>query len=127
MLKEHTQYSGKENTSMEATIDTQIANFIHLLETKYLSTDDDYRPCDFGEKASYFTMDVISDLSFSEPFGYLEEDGDVYDYLKITKSFVPIMMVLVDLPSVTAALHSPLFRGFLPSESDKFGFGAFIR
>lgn len=112
---------------MEATINTQIANFVRLLETKYLSTNDDYRPCDFGEKASYFTMDVISDLSFSEPFGYLEQDGDVYEYLKITKSFVPIMMILVDLPSVTAALHSPLLRGLLPSESDKFGFGAFIR
>lgn len=111
---------------MEGSIDTQIANLCHLIETKYLSTSADYRPMDFGEKASYFTLDVISDLAFGEAFGYLEHDSDVYDYLQTTKTFIPIMMVVANIPSIADILHSRLLRGLLPSESDKLGFGAFI-
>ena len=111
---------------MEGSIDTQIAKLIHLIETKYLSTDDSYRPMDFGEKASFFTLDVISELAFGESFGYLEADRDVYDYLKTTKTFIPIMMVIANVPSLADLLHSRVLRGLLPSESDKLGFGAFI-
>jgi len=111
---------------MEGSIDAQIEKLVHLIETKYLSTSHNYRPIEFGEKVSFFTLDVISDLAFGNPFGYLEQDGDVYDYLKITQSYVPVMMVLADIPSLADVLHSRLFRGLLPSESDKLGFGAFI-
>jgi hypothetical protein len=120
------QYSGKENESMEGSIDEQIAKLVRLVETKYLSTVDSYRPIDFGEKASFFTLDVISELAFGEAFGYLDADGDVYDYLKTTKTFIPIMMVLSNIPSLATLLQSRLFRGLMPSDSDKLGFGAFI-
>ena len=111
---------------MEGSIDLLIAKLIHLIETKYISTSQSYRPIDFGEKASFFTLDVISELAFGQEFGYLDQDGDVFDYLKITKTFIPIMMVVANVPSLADLLHSPLLRGLLPSESDKLGFGAFI-
>jgi hypothetical protein len=120
------QYSGKENESMEGSIDEQIAKLVRLVETKYLSKADSYRPIDFGEKASFFTLDVISELAFGEAFGYLDADDDVYDYLKTTKTFIPIMMVLSNIPSLATLLQSRLFRGLMPSDSDKLGFGAFI-
>lgn len=111
---------------MEGSIDLLIASLVHLIETKYISTSDDYRPMDFGEKASFFTLDVISELAFGEAFGYLENDSDVFEYLSITKTFIPIMMVMGDVPSLANLLQSPALRGLLPSESDKLGFGAFI-
>ncbi|KAH7079455.1 cytochrome P450 [Paraphoma chrysanthemicola] len=119
-------YSGKENESMEGSIDAQIATLVHLISTKYLSTTQSYRPMDFGEKASFFTLDVISELAFGQAFGYVEHDKDVYDYLKITETFIPIMMVIANVPSLADMLQSRLLRGLLPSESDKLGFGAFI-
>ncbi|KAF2826799.1 cytochrome P450 [Ophiobolus disseminans] len=119
-------YSGKENESMEGSIDMEIGKLVHLLETKYISTPQEYRPVDFGEKASFFTLDVISELAFGQAFGYLDQDADVYNYLAITKTFIPIMMVLGDIPYLAGALHSKYLRGLLPSESDKLGFGAFI-
>lgn len=69
---------------MEGTIDKQIRNFVDLIERKYLSTSKEYRPMDLGQKGQFFTLDVISDLAFGEPFGYLKEDDDVFDYIKIT-------------------------------------------
>jgi hypothetical protein len=111
---------------MEGSIDAQITKLVRLVEANYLSTPDSYRPMDFAEKASFFTLDVISELAFGEPFGYLDKDGDVYDYLKMTKTFIPIMVTLGNLPSLANLLHSRLFRGLMPSDSDKLGFGAFI-
>ncbi|KAM5344057.1 hypothetical protein ACJ41O_012594 [Fusarium nematophilum] len=119
-------YSGKENESMEHTINEHIAKLIDLIETKYLSTNQHYRPMDFAQKIQYFTLDVVSDLAFGQPFGYMEQDDDVFDFIKITRSFFPVTLVMANIPSLVALLHSRLFRGALPKESDKFGFGAFI-
>ncbi|KAJ9137073.1 Cytochrome P450 [Pleurostoma richardsiae] len=119
-------YAGKENESMEATIDAEISNLVQLIETKYLSAPGQYRPMDLAQKGQYFTLDVISHLAFGEAFGYLEKDDDVFDYIKITSSFIPIMLVLANVPSLAKLLQSRLFRGLLPKESDKLGFGAFI-
>lgn len=119
-------YSGKENESMERTVNEHIAKLIELIETKYLSSTGAYHPVDFAQKIQYFTLDVISDLAFGQPFGYIEQDDDVFDFIKITRSFFPITLVMANIPVLVALLHSRLFRGLLPKESDKFGFGAFI-
>ncbi|KAF3037391.1 hypothetical protein E8E11_000820 [Didymella keratinophila] len=119
-------YSGKENESMEGSIDTQIANFVKLIETKYSSTARYYRPMDLGEKTSLFTLDVISDLAFGQAFGCLEKDEDVYGYLHMSKTALPMMMAISDVPVMADILQSRLFRALLPSEADKAGFGAFI-
>lgn len=111
---------------METTIEIEISKLIALIESKYLSTARQYRPMDLGQKGQYFTLDVISHLAFGEAFGYLDQDADVFDYIKITSSFIPIMLVLANIPSLARLLQSRLFRGLLPKESDKLGFGAFI-
>ncbi|CAG9956833.1 unnamed protein product [Clonostachys rosea f. rosea IK726] len=119
-------YAGKENESMEATIEHEIAKLVDLIETKYISSASDYRPMNFGQKGQFFTLDVISHLAFGHAFGYLQTDDDVYDYIKITTSFIPIMMILSNIPALARMLQSPMLRGLLPKESDKLGFGAFI-
>ncbi|KAM0268743.1 hypothetical protein ACHAPA_004667 [Fusarium lateritium] len=119
-------YSGKENPSLERAVDAQIAKFITLLETKYLSTEEACLPVDFAEKVQFFTLDVISDLAFGEPFGYLENDQDVFDFISITRSYFPVTLVMANLPIVVDLLHSRIFSGLLPKETDKLGFGAFI-
>lgn len=111
---------------METQIETQIGNLIRLIENKYLSTASEFRPMDLAQKGQYFTLDVISDLAFGRPFGYLEQDDDVFDYIKITSSFIPVMLILANVPSLAKLLQSPLMRGAMPKESDKLGFGAFI-
>lgn len=111
---------------MESTIDLQIAKLVELIETKYISRDGTYRPMDMGQKGQFFTLDVISDLAFGEAFGFLEKDDDVYDYIKITKGFIPFMIVLCHQYWLADLLHSGPFRGLFPQASDKFGFGAFI-
>ncbi|KAK5651583.1 hypothetical protein OQA88_11856 [Cercophora sp. LCS_1] len=119
-------YSGKENLSMEGTIETHVMKLVRLIESKYLSTPSSYKPMDFALKTQFFTLDVISDLAFGQPFGFLDADDDVYDYIKITASMIPALTVLSNWHELARILHSPLFRSFLPKATDKLGFGAFI-
>jgi cytochrome P450 len=119
-------YSGKENESLEGTIDQQIAALVELISAKYVSTPNDYRPMDLALKVQYFTLDVISALAFGRPFGHLKEDGDVYGYIKSAESFVPLMVAFAHVPRFVSLLQSRLFRGIFPKDSDKIGFGAFI-
>lgn len=81
---------------------------------------------DFGQKGQFFTLDVISDLAFGRPFGYLNADDDVYDYIKITDDYFPAMIVMASIPALARLTQTRMFRGLLPKGTDKLGFGAFI-
>ena len=111
---------------MERTVNTHITKLIDLIERKYLSTNQHFRPVDFAQKIQFFSIDVISDLAFGQSFGYIEQDDDVFDFIKITMAYFLVTVVIANIPSLVSLLHSRLFRGLLPKESDKLGFGAFI-
>jgi len=119
-------YSGKENLCMEATIEKYVGKLVALIEAKYLSSETEFRPMDFALKTQFFTLDTIGDLAFGKPFGYLEKDADVFDYIKITTSLIPALTVLSNVPWLARILHSRVFRNALPKATDKLGFGALI-
>ncbi len=82
---------------------------------------------DLGRKVQYFTLDIISDIAFDSPFGFLETDSDVYKYIETTESALPIVMVTTVVPVFVKMLASRLLRSALPSETDAFGFGRVLR
>lgn len=92
---------------------------MNLLDS-YVAKD---QPFDLGLKAQYFTLDVISHIAFGKPFGFIETDSDVYDYIKTTEETVPMAMVTTVLPWLAKLLRSPIFKAVLPSERDPLGFG----
>ncbi|XWX01103.1 hypothetical protein V2A60_009128 [Cordyceps javanica] len=116
-------YSGREVEGLELKVDENIERFMDLL-AKYASSD---KVADLGRKVQYFTLDVISDIAFDNPFGFVETDSDVYKYIETTESALPIVMVTTVIPLLVKMLASPLLRSALPSETDRFGFGRVIR
>ncbi|OAA58727.1 Cytochrome P450 [Cordyceps fumosorosea ARSEF 2679] len=115
-------YSGREVDGLEHKIDENIDRFMALL-TKYASSD---KALDLGHKVQYFTMDVISDLAFGKPFGFLETDSDVYRYIETTERAFSVVMIAATVPVLVRVLASPLLS-VVPSEADKIGFGPVIR
>lgn len=120
------QYSGKENDNLENTIDRNVSALIELIESKYLSTNAVFHPFDFGRKAQYLTLDVISDVAFGQPFGCLESDSDVHEYIKTTEENLPAIILVSVLPWLNWVLQSRIFKSFLPSDKDKLGLGKII-
>jgi hypothetical protein len=93
---------------------------VNLIDKTYVANN---KPFDFGRKAQYFTLDVISDVSYSEPFGFLDKDRDQYDYLAITERQLGALLTLSVYTWIFKLLSSPLLRSLMPSSKDLVGFG----
>jgi hypothetical protein len=96
---------------------------VQLLESKYLSTDTDFKPVDFAPKSQYFTLDVISEVAFGEAFGNLEADDDLSSYIKASEDVIPFLVLLGIFPWLARIIHSWPCKYLLPSEKDKDGMG----
>ena len=81
----------------------------------------------FSEKASFFTLDVIGDISFGSAFGFLSEDQDLWNYHRINAESMTIMNFLSTMPWLTDIAFSWPFRLALPRDGDQAGFGRLIR
>ncbi|KAJ0307046.1 hypothetical protein COL5a_009483 [Colletotrichum fioriniae] len=111
-------YSGREVQAFEQKIDENLVRLIELIEG-YV---DERKPLDFGRKAQFFTLDVISDLAFGEPFGFVGSDSDMYEYIKTTEENLPVFMGMTVVPWVIRLFRYPLLRSMLPTEKDRLGF-----
>ncbi|CAO2647730.1 Nn.00g086520.m01.CDS01 [Neocucurbitaria sp. VM-36] len=118
-------YSGKENPTLEPSIDTHVKELIELVR-KYAAPASSARtstPMDLAKKIPFFTLDVISHVGLGEPFGNLKADEDLKDYLKSSEEGLKIANTafamgiawLREVPIIGAAIS--------PSEKDVSGFG----
>ncbi|KAK1518273.1 major facilitator superfamily transporter [Colletotrichum abscissum] len=73
--------------------------------------------------AQFFTLDVISDLAFGEPFGFVASDSDMYEYIKTTEENLPVFMGMTVVPWVIRLFRYPFLRSMLPTAKDPLGFG----
>jgi hypothetical protein len=99
---------------------------IKLIDSKYITTDTEYRPIDFGRKAQYFTLDVITAVAYGLPFGFLATDTDVYQYIETSEKVVPAAMMVTVFPWLNHVLTSSFMKSLLPSATDPIGFGKII-
>ncbi|KAK1593185.1 cytochrome P450 [Colletotrichum navitas] len=107
-------YSGREVENLETKFDENLSRLFTLIE-RYIDAD---KPFDFGRKAQFFTLDVVSDLAFGKPLG-----SDVYEYIKTTEKSLPTFVASTVYPWIIRLSASPLFRALLPSEKDPLGLG----
>jgi cytochrome P450 len=116
-------YNGKDVDNLHDLIDEQVLGLVELLESKYLSSDDDFRPVDLARKVQYFTLDVISALAFGTKFGYLEADADKFGYIHTTESTVPMLLATALIPWLLDALQNPRWKWLMPDAREMVGIG----
>ena len=114
---------GKGQSGFEAGIDKQLTAFIDLIECKYVSDDINFRPIDFAHRSQFFTLDVISQIAYSEPFGFLANDKDMHNIICIMQESIPVAGILFTIPWLAKAIYHWPLRRLLPSEDDEIGLG----
>jgi len=83
---------------------------------------------DFSAVASYFTLDVITDIAFGEPFGFLVENRDINGYCKVGRASIPIFEWFGVFPDLYKMLRLPGIRNLvMPSAEDTNGVGMLMR
>ncbi|KAK3688653.1 cytochrome P450 86A1 [Podospora appendiculata] len=109
-------YSGRDVDNLRSVVDRRIADFVALIERKYLSTDKDFRPMDLAEKTQFLTLDIISDLAIGHCFACLHEDRDTYGQITFVTGSLPLITVMASVPGSLALLQNPVARALLPKD-----------
>lgn len=120
------QYSGRENHDLEAAVDARVQEFVHLLRSKYLSTEQRIVPMECARKLQYFTMDVITSVGLGKSFGMLVNDRDINDFLKSTDEGLYKASLFMALGLSRLAQLPWIGRFLAPSPKDPTGFGKMI-
>ena len=120
-------YHGKENPHIEEHIDTRIADWINLIERKYITQGTNLKAMDFARKTQFLTLDVISDVAFNAPFYDLRDDNDNFGYLETTEMVLPGIMFMTIFPGIYEWMEKLYVMDLLaPSAKDKAGLGKVI-
>ncbi|KAF7557755.1 hypothetical protein G7Z17_g367 [Cylindrodendrum hubeiense] len=116
-------YSGRENLDLEISIDERLQEFLNLIRSKYISSDDQIVPMDLAKKVQYFTLDVISSVGLGKAFGMLRNDFDVDDYIQSSEEGLAIANNALALGFSWIA-QAPFIGKFIaPSPKTNNGFG----
>ncbi|KAI0456052.1 cytochrome P450 [Xylaria acuta] len=116
----------KENERVESSIDSQVTIMLDLIKNKYISSlnTGEYKPMDWGYMASYFGIDSITDIAFSESLGDLKEDKDKHDFLHNMEGNLPMMSFFSAYTEFLTILQSRIVVKLLaPSPDDPSPFG----
>ncbi|KAF9878749.1 cytochrome p450 [Colletotrichum karsti] len=116
-------YAGRDSNGFEPGVDRIVAQFVDLIEKKYISTATEYRPIEFSHKSQYFALDVIGQLAFGEPLGFLQKDEDLWGYVAMNDSVFPVLAIMLNVPQVALLMQNWPLSKLLPFSSDKYGFG----
>lgn len=100
-----------------------IHQLVDLIDRKYISTTNAFRPMEWGRRAQFFTLDVISYLGLGEALGFLSKDEDLYNYMEISEAIFPFIIVVSNMIWLTSILYKWPFVKLLPHEGNKYGFG----
>ncbi|KAI8275984.1 Cytochrome P450 monooxygenase lolP1 [Colletotrichum sp. SAR11_57] len=111
-------YAGRDNGGFEPGVDKMVAQFVDLVESKYVSTATDYRPIEFSHKSQYFALDVIGQLAFGEALGFLANDEDLWGYVSTNDQVFPALALMLNIPHVGIMMQRWPFSKLLPFSSD---------
>ena len=113
---------------MERRVDRQIQAFVDLIERKYVTEPGETpKPMEMGHRTQYLVLDMITDVTFGEPFGFLAGDEDVHRFVEINEGLLPIMGILGTMPWLVRLLHSWPLKGAMPGDGDNVGFGTLMK
>ena len=83
---------------------------------------------DFASVAQFFTLDVITDIAFGEPIGFLSQNRDINGYCKVGRATIPIFGWFGVFPDLYKIIRLPGIRNLImPSPNDTRGVGMLMR
>jgi cytochrome P450 len=119
-------YSGREATNLERGVDEQVQILLSTIRDNYISKlgEKQVKFLEFSNLSSYFTIDVITNAGFGNPFGYLPVEKDLHGFLASIRDHLPTMAMAVDVPFIRNILFSSTFlKVFGPKSHDQKGMG----
>ncbi|KAI7543561.1 putative P450 monooxygenase [Hortaea werneckii] len=121
--KESGGYNGRDIATLEPDIDSRINDVLALIRDRYSNR----KTMDIALISRFFTLDVLSTIAFGRPFGFMEANDDLWDYVKSTSSAMFMLTLVVNHSSVRWLFHSRIMQALgAPKVTDKTGMGPML-
>lgn len=79
---------------------------------------------DISKLRLYFVADVITDIAFREPFGFLMAEDDVHGYIATQEELLPVFEWFSAIPAMFKLIKHPwIAKHAMPKHTDKTGLG----
>ncbi|KAI0855716.1 cytochrome P450 [Xylaria cubensis] len=120
-------YSGREVPNLEKDVDEQINRIKNLIRDKHLSQPGSTKPMDFTLIAQLFTLDSLSTIAYGEPFGFIEANCDLNDFIKKARATFPFVTLCSVVPIMNKFFFSTFWLSIAgPKITDDKGFGVLM-
>ncbi|KAI0129545.1 flavonoid 3',5'-hydroxylase [Xylariales sp. AK1849] len=118
-------YSFSNIKKMEPLIDTNINKWIGKLDTLFAKTGDEF---DFAPWAVYMAYDIISEVGFGAPFGFVEQGIDVEGLIQgLHDGLVPFGLMARLYPFTNWVKSSFLRKHLVAAPEQESGIGTLMR
>jgi len=118
-------FAGKGDMNLERTVDRQVAKFINMIRTRYVSSGTTTKAMNFAKVAQYFTTDVISAITYGQPWGYMQTENDEYMFLHTLETVTPMVHSSGVNPYIRS-LYQSLMSWLEPRHAAGKGMGKFL-
>ncbi|KAH6685058.1 pisatin demethylase [Plectosphaerella plurivora] len=122
LVKEHASikkpigrlYSPANALSIEAHVDKAISRFWEEIETRFIDGSNADKPCTLEDWFLYFAWDVIGDITFSQPFGYMKHGCDFDGSLADSEMAMNYLAIVGQIPILDfVGAQNPLLKLFV--------------
>lgn len=119
-------YSFSNIRKMEPLIDARMRDWTAKLGDVFASTGEKF---DFAPWAVYLAYDVITEIGFGAPFGFIEQGKDVGNLIQEFRNGMPVFGTLARLYPFTSWIKTTWFgdRYLVAKPEHKSGIGALMR
>ncbi|KAL4967586.1 cytochrome P450 [Aspergillus stella-maris] len=118
-------YSFSSVKRMEPLIDLRIHDWLQKLDEKYVRTGEVF---DFSWWAVYMAYDIISEVGFGAPFGFVEKGEDVGGLIQGFHDGLPAFGLLARLHPFTSWIKTTFLKKYLVAKpEDDSGIGVLMR
>jgi len=118
-------YSFSNIKKMEPLVDANIDKWLRKLDARFASSGADF---DFAPYAVYLAYDIISEIGFGEPFGFVDAESDVEGLIQGFHDGLVAFGVMARLYPFTNWVKSTFLGKYLvASPEQESGIGALMR
>ncbi|KAI9737355.1 MAG: hypothetical protein M1834_009509 [Cirrosporium novae-zelandiae] len=93
-------YSMTEILNLEPLVDKTISKFMRVLEERFMNGPNAEKTCDIDNYLLYYAWDVLGDVTFSQPMGFLEKGGDIDNLLRTADKALDYFAVVGQIPKL---------------------------
>ncbi|KAJ5770959.1 uncharacterized protein N7511_003010 [Penicillium nucicola] len=118
-------YSFTNIKKMEPLLDMRIQQWTSKLNEKFIKTGEAF---DFSWWAVYMAYDIISEIGFGEPFGFIEKGEDIGGLIQGFHDGLPAFGLLARLHPFTSWIKTTFLKKYLVAKpEDNTGIGVLMR